>query len=374
MQVPAHLINNSFTRTGAAPTLPPPATAVRHAPVTQVPIVTAAPGTNPGYSNTNSGVSTAAPGSISLPPNPTAGMSPLDAQLFNLANGRQQMNAAQWAALLRQTPTYEVELGTPDPTELSQLASGSGPNESMSQFLASRHLSGLRGRRGMGAITSSQASSLISSAASMTSGSIVAATAATTAGMATGIGAAVVGLVGVAMAIYKLTQGCGAECTESTTIANEVGDQMSTAFQQYMSAPVHYQSVQTTYLALFDNAWAQLVQLCSNPALGSPGERCITDRQAGACTWTCSPFGWQQNSDGSWTYIPAGPVGSGSTCWNYFSGMRDPVANDPTVVPDPPTDEVSTAVSSLAASTSSGTTDYTPVVIAAVLILAAVLL
>ncbi len=102
-----------------------------------------------------------------------------------------------------------------------------------------------------------------------------------------------------------------------------------------MSAPVHYQSMQAAALNNFDTAWNALVQACSNPQLADPGKRCVTDRQSGACVWKVAPFGWMPNGDGSYSYVPSGPDGSGSTCWNWFAGFRDPIANDPTVQPDP---------------------------------------
>jgi hypothetical protein len=113
-----------------------------------------------------------------------------------------------------------------------------------------------------------------------------------------------------------------------------VGNQMSSAMSTYMNSSVHTAAMQTAYLTLFDACWAQLQQACGNAALGAAGQRCISDRQAGACTWKCSAFGWNQGPDETWTYTWAGPAGSGTTCWNWFNGMRDPVANDPTVVPD----------------------------------------
>jgi hypothetical protein len=102
-----------------------------------------------------------------------------------------------------------------------------------------------------------------------------------------------------------------------------------------MSSPVHYQSMQTAYLQLFDGTWAALVKACSDPSLGAAGQACISDRQAGSCAYKTSPGGWKQASDGTWTYVEPGPNGSGTACWNSFIGRRDPVANDPTVVPDP---------------------------------------
>lgn len=155
-----------------------------------------------------------------------------------------------------------------------------------------------------------------------------------------GVGPLIAGAVqaatAVAVAIESLFSGCGATCTQATSIANQVAGLLGQNLNSYMSLPQpHYASVQQYYLAIFDKTWAQLMQACNNPQLAAAGQRCITDRQQGACTWKTSPSGWAQGSDGTWAYTGAGANGSGSTCWNWFVGYRDPIANDPTVIPDP---------------------------------------
>lgn len=154
----------------------------------------------------------------------------------------------------------------------------------------------------------------------------------------------------IAVSIESLFKGCGQTCIEATQIANQVGDLLSTNAHNYVSSPVRTKSMQTAALQVFDNAWSQLVNACGNPQLGQPGQDCISQRQAGGCKWKSSPGGWTVNADGTCTYTWAGPVNSGNTCWNYFVGMRDPIATDPCVIPDPSPFSSSTA----AASTGSG--------------------
>lgn len=139
----------------------------------------------------------------------------------------------------------------------------------------------------------------------------------------------------IAVAVEKIFSGCGATCTQATQYVNQAQAALAPLFDAYMAAPIHYASMQAAYLNTFDQAWAYVLQNCGNPQLGTAGQNCISQRQAGGCVAKVAPFGWQQNSDGTYTYVPAGASGSGSTCWNWFSGMRDPIANDPTVVPDP---------------------------------------
>ncbi len=79
------------------------------------------------------------------------------------------------------------------------------------------------------------------------------------------------------------------------------------------------QSMQAEFLTTFDQAMAAMTQACSNPALGTAGQNCISDRVAGACHWTV---------DG---HTPGQPP----NCGNWVIWYRDPIANDPNVIPDP---------------------------------------
>ena len=140
---------------------------------------------------------------------------------------------------------------------------------------------------------------------------------------------------GIAISIESMFQGCGQTCVQASNIANQVGDLLQQNLDNYLALPIHYASLQAAALKVFDGAWAQLVQACNNPALAAAGQRCISDRQRGACTWKNKAGGWVQDSSGKWSYVPPGAKDSGSDCWNWFIGLRDPIANDPTVVPDP---------------------------------------
>jgi hypothetical protein len=95
-------------------------------------------------------------------------------------------------------------------------------------------------------------------------------------------------------------------------------------------------------VANFQSIWAALQQQCGQPGTGNAGVRCITDRQAGACTWKQK-------------YAPTYPgqpnIGE---CWNWFNGYLAPIQADP-VVPDP-TPDVATSVSSSLSSLFGGST------------------
>jgi hypothetical protein len=149
------------------------------------------------------------------------------------------------------------------------------------------------------------------------------------------VGAVIAGIAGLGVAIANAFAGCGNTCVEATQIANQVEPILDQNLQQYMTAPIHYASLQAAAINNFQTAWTGLTSACSNPQLAAAGKACISDRQEGACTWKASPGGWVQGSDGTWSYTPWGAAGSGDACWNWFVGYLDPIQNDPTVVPDP---------------------------------------
>lgn len=142
------------------------------------------------------------------------------------------------------------------------------------------------------------------------------------------IGAALVPIV------MKLVQGCGQSCIEASDAANQIEPLLVQNVSNYVNAPIRYKSLQAAALANFDQTFAQLVQRCQQVG-GAGGTNCVKDRVAGACKWKASAGAWAKDSSGAYHWTPAGPSGSGSTCWNWVVGYRDPIANDPGVVPDP---------------------------------------
>jgi len=145
------------------------------------------------------------------------------------------------------------------------------------------------------------------------------------------VGAAIAGLASIGIAIANMFGGCGQTCVAATHIADQVGALLQQMFNTYMASPIHYESMQRAYLIQWDAAWNALVHACSDPALGDAGQRCITDRQSGACHYQTPAGGWVKDASGNWVFDGS----AGPNCWNWFTGSRDPVANDPTVVPDP---------------------------------------
>jgi hypothetical protein len=126
---------------------------------------------------------------------------------------------------------------------------------------------------------------------------------------------AIAGAVAELLGAIGIGKGCGSTCIVASEYANQAETLLQRNLNTYLSIPVpRYQSQQTAALNIFDQVWAGLIspQACGNPALGDAGKRCISDRQRGACKWKAQ-----------------------GVCWNWFIGYRDPIANDPNVVPDP---------------------------------------
>lgn len=185
-------------------------------------------------------------------------------------------------------------------------------------------------RRGMGAAVYSPTIQAAQGAAVSAAGAI-----GTAAGGPLG-GAIATAAAEIGVMISDLWAGCGQTCVQATEYANQTEPLLLQNLQQYLEEPVHYASIQAAYLDNFDAAWNALTSACGNPALGSAGQHCISDRQRGACvSKNATPGGWFQDSSGNWQYQFATGPNSGSNCWNWFIGYRDPIANDPTVVADP---------------------------------------
>lgn len=135
-------------------------------------------------------------------------------------------------------------------------------------------------------------------------------------------------IAGVTLAIGLLVKnsGCGQTCVITSQWANQAEPLLAQNIREYFKVPApRAQSLQKTALDNFDRIWDTLVKQCSQPGTGNAGVRCISDRQANACTW-------HQTSDSPLLQYPGEP--QPGECWNWWSGYRDPIANDPDVVPD----------------------------------------
>lgn len=117
-------------------------------------------------------------------------------------------------------------------------------------------------------------------------------------------------------------KGCGQTCVQATQYANQAEQALVQLNSQYNALPVHYRSAQQHALQLIDQVFQALHDSCSNPALGPAGQRCISERlvKGGTAPWCPKP----------------NHVGC-----DWITLYRDPIANDTSVVDDPPTALVS---------------------------------
>lgn len=109
-------------------------------------------------------------------------------------------------------------------------------------------------------------------------------------------------------------------------------------------------SVQQAALQVFDSGWAQYEALIQQiPDWQHKAPHSISDRAQGSCAYhTAQPAGWNGT-----TYVPNGPNQNSGYCWNWFIGYRDPIANDPNIIPDSilgPTSSSGLDLSSMASS------------------------
>jgi hypothetical protein len=209
---------------------------------------------------------------------------------------------------------------------------------------------------GLGQTVAGDASKIAAAGASVTVG-ILGSLSAIAAGtsIAGPIGLAITGAIALGAALYQVFSGCGQTCTEATSYVNQAEPILQQNLDNYLAAPVHYYSLQQAALNNFNTAWQAVLAACGQSALGQAGVNCIADRQAGACHYKTSPGGWQQNLGGNWSYVYPGTNGSGPACWNWFIGYHDPIANDPTVVPDPVAGAADTTNSATGTGTDTGT-------------------
>jgi hypothetical protein len=149
------------------------------------------------------------------------------------------------------------------------------------------------------------------------------------------MGAAAAGLIAVGSLIANMFHGCGQTCIVASQDADKFQSVLTQNLQAYMDAPVHTVSLQAAALNNVDTLFAALRQACSDPSLGAAGQRCISERlvRGGTAPWCPNP---------------------GHTGCDWFVYFRDPIANDPTVVPDAATSQQSPAGSGSGAPSGGG--------------------
>lgn len=225
---------------------------------------------------------------------------------------------------------------------------------------------GRRGLRGLGLSTQDQTIASTASSALSVTGLILASSLAIPV-----IGPIAAGIAALGMTLAQVFSGCGQSCTQATTVVNQVDPLLKQNVTLYLGSPTRTKSMQAAALNNFDASWASVVQACQQIG-GQGGAGCLSDRQQGACNWKTSPQGWTV-ANGTCTWTPPGPNGSGTACANWFTLYRDPIANDPCVQPDPsPVSSAATSVASALGIPSN--VDFTGLLLPAALVGAGLLL
>jgi hypothetical protein len=133
------------------------------------------------------------------------------------------------------------------------------------------------------------------------------------------IGAAIAGVT--ALVSYFVSRNALYHQQESVT--TQIVNQAEVLLKQNLSAwqsSTKNQSEQTAAENNFQTVWSQVIAACNRPNYGDPGQRCIHDREEGACHYTVAG---------------ATPGNPPDDCGNWFVWYLDPIRNDPEVVPDP---------------------------------------
>jgi len=229
--------------------------------------------------------------------------------------------------------------------------------------------------RGLGDVVSASRNvqiggSLAASGASAVLGSI-AASGGSVLGLTGAALSAAVPIVGAALAAATMlvqylvvNSGCGQTCVVTSEWANKAADALQQVLDGYFALPAPRTEAQKALaVANFKTIWDQLRAACGQPGTGDAGKRCISDREAGACTWRQK-----------YTPVYPGQPAVGE-CWNWFNGYLGPIEAD-RVVPDPsPVDEASAAVGSFFSGGADGAGfDALPVLVIGGLLAAAVAL
>src|ERR1700722_9574096 len=138
------------------------------------------------------------------------------------------------------------------------------------------------------------------------------------------IGAALAAVTAIITTLIE-NSGCGETCIETSQWANQAEPALLANIQAYFNLPApRTVSQQNAALSNFIAIWTTLENQCSQAGLGTAGQDCISDRQAGACKWK------QTATSPLLAYVQYGEPNVGE-CWNWWSGYHDPIANDQVV-------------------------------------------
>lgn len=120
-------------------------------------------------------------------------------------------------------------------------------------------------------------------------------------------------LVGLAA---KMFAGCGQTCIQATKYADQAAGYAQKIHDLYFQQQVRTVASQQAAIQGIEQIMTWLQQMCSDPALGAAGQRCISERivRGGTAPWCPTPD--HRGCD-------------------WYTTLIDPIANDSGVVPDP---------------------------------------
>lgn len=162
-------------------------------------------------------------------------------------------------------------------------------------------------------------------------------------GVAAGI-AAILAAAGVG-------SGCGQTCIQATNLVNQAEPAFLANLQQYENGQITQAQAQATY----NNLW-QALQVACAAIPGAAGQKCISDRQQGACTWKA-------------TGTPPTPYSpADGACWDWYSAYYVPLTYPPTNAPA--TSTVAAAAGSVLSSVGVSSSLAVPLMIGAAVLVA----
>lgn len=120
------------------------------------------------------------------------------------------------------------------------------------------------------------------------------------------------------LAAFGVGAGCGQACIQATNLVNQAEPALLQNLQDYENGTIDQATAQSNYKQI----WQSIVTSCG-AIPGSPGQKCVTDRQQGACTWKA-------------TGTPPTPYSpSPGSCWNWYNAYFVPLTYPPTNAPAP---------------------------------------
>jgi hypothetical protein len=129
---------------------------------------------------------------------------------------------------------------------------------------------------------------------------------------------AAAGAIAGLLATLGVGAGCGQACIQATNLVNQAEPALLQNLQAYENGEID----QATALSNYQQIWQSIQTACS-AIPGGAGKSCVTDRQAGACTWKATGT----------PPTPSSPAPG--TCWNWDNAYRVPLTYPPINAPAP---------------------------------------